>query len=307
MSGSAPWILDDFKSLPLATRLRQALGARNREYAARHELTMRESFGAQAVMCYLPAEDGQSHGNFLTESYLHILEKTDWCKRLGKVHTQARHWLPREERRWRELDSSNSSDALLMNIFCFPGTLRESRVFDLLGIENGTLPEFGVRARVPLANGRFDRTEIDMRIGGLLVEAKLTEPDFQSSDAAVLETYRDFAEVFERQSLPREGSRYISYQLIRNVLAAYAGQCSFCVMADARRPDLREAWYQVMRCVQILDLRLRCKMITWQELAEALPDRLQTFLVEKYGIAPGNGAAVVDTSMGGADEFRPWI
>jgi hypothetical protein len=306
MGRPASWILNTLKSSPLASWLRQELGEGNRAYAARHELTLRESFGAQAVICNPPAEDGQSHGNFLTESYRHILERADWCRRLGKVHAQAQYWLPREGRGWRELDSANSSDALLMNIFCFPGTLRQSRVFDLLGIENGSLPEFGVRGRVPLANGRFDRTEIEMRIGGLLMEAKLTEADFQSSDAAVLDSYRNFAEVFERQSLRQSGSRYISYQLIRNVLAAFASQYSFCVMADARRPDLREAWYQVMRCVRILGLRLRCKMITWQEVAETLPARLQTFLDEKYGISPGNGEGVCDAGAG-SDDFRPWI
>jgi Restriction Endonuclease associating with ARP len=193
-----------------------------------------------------------------------------------------------------------------MNIFCFPGTLKESRVFDLLGVENGLLPEFGVRARVPLANGRVDRTEIDMRIGDLLVEAKLTESDFQCSDAEVVDGYRDFAEVFERRSLPRDGKRYVSYQLIRNVLAAHAMQCSFCVMADARRPDLQEAWFAIMRCVRILDLRLRCKMITWQELAEALPEELQAFLAEKYGIAIGNSGLSFDSSAG-SDDRRPWV
>ena len=55
-------------------------------------------------------------------------------------------------------------------------------------------------------------------------------------------------------------------------------------MADARRPDLREAWYAVMRCVKPADLRVRCKMITWQEVSEVLPCRLQDFLREKYGI-----------------------
>jgi hypothetical protein len=294
------------KSSPFANRLRQELGARNREYAAHYQLTMRESYGAQPVICYLPSEDSECHGNFLPESYRAILGNGAWAKRLNKVHTQARFSLPREERRWRELDSCNSSDALLMNIFCFPGAVNESRVFDLLGVENGLLPEFGVRARVPLANGRVDRTEIDMRIGDLLVEAKLTESDFQCSDAEVVEGYRDFAEVFERRSLPRDGKRYVSYQLIRNVLAAHAMQCSFCVMADARRPDLQEAWFAVMRCVRILDLRLRCKMITWQELAEALPEELQTFLAEKYGIATGNSGLSFDSSAG-SDDLRPWV
>jgi hypothetical protein len=77
---------------------------------------------------------------------------------------------------------------------------------------------------------------------------------------------------------------YLGYQLIRNVLGAYANQCSFCVMADARRPDLREAWYAVMRCVKSADLRTRCKMVTWQEVSEVLPMELQEFLREKYGI-----------------------
>jgi hypothetical protein len=41
----------------------------------------------------------------------------------------------------------------------------------------------------------------------------------------------------------------------------------------------------VMKCVRPVDLRIRCKVLTWQELAKALPPRLQEFLSEKYGIA----------------------
>jgi hypothetical protein len=106
-----------------------------------------------------------------------------------------------------------------------------------------------------------------------------------------VEAYRDFAEVFEHRNLPHDGCRYLSYQLIRNVLAAHHGHCSFCVMLDARRPDLREAWFAVMSCIRIIDLRLRCKVLTWQELAEVLPAKLQRFLQEKYGIAAGNSAS----------------
>ena len=72
--------------------------------------------------------------------------------------------------------------------------------------------------------------------------------------------------------------------MIRNVLAAHAAGASFCLLADARRPDLREQWFAVMRCVRDAELRTRCKMLTWQELAEVLPERLQEFLAEKYGI-----------------------
>ena len=85
---------------------------------------------------------------------------------------------------------------------------------------------------------------------------------------------------------------YASYQLIRNVLAAHATGCSFCVIHDARRPDLREEWFQVMAAVKSADLRVRLKVLTWQELAAFLPDSLQHFLDVKYGIAaPGRTAS----------------
>ena len=57
----------------------------------------------------------------------------------------------------------------------------------------------------------------------------------------------------------------------RNVLAAYARGCSFCVIHDERRPDLREAWFEVMAAVKPAELRVRLKVLTWQELAAALP------------------------------------
>ena len=65
-----------------------------------------------------------------------------------------------------------------MNVFCYPGVLRNGGVSGLLGAAPGVLPCFGYKARVPFANGKFDRTEVDLRLGDVLVEAKLTESDF---------------------------------------------------------------------------------------------------------------------------------
>jgi len=281
MAGLAP----DLRPFPYAASLRAEIAACNRRYADLHKIPVCESIGRPPVLCYAPSEDGLTHGNFLRESYRAILKNDTWRLRLGKVHTQARQSLPRNGYRWRELDSSNSSDALLMNIFCCPGTLKQEALLSVLGVERGTVPRFGVRARVPMANGRFDRTEIDMQLGDLLVEAKLTEADFQSKEANVVEAYRDFIEVFDPELLRHAGERYSSYQLIRNVLAAHAGGSRFCVMMDARRPDLRDAWFEVMRAIRDHDLRLRCKMLTWQELAAVAPVKLQQFLAEKYGIS----------------------
>src|SRR5687768_2051039 len=189
----------------LAAAVRRELSVRNQAYAHNHALPHCLTYGEMPVVCYEP--DGDRHGNFIAPSYRAILADPAWAARLLKTHAQARSSLPRNGRRWRELDSSNSSDALLMNIFCYPRVFTGGRLATLLGVAENARPRFGVRARVPLANGRADRTEIDMQLGDLLVEAKLTEPDFQSRDRAVVESYRDFTAVFERSVLSRDGDR----------------------------------------------------------------------------------------------------
>ncbi len=319
------------KTSVYAGALRSELAWRNRAYARGRPHV--ESYGGEPVVVYAP--DGARHGNFLDEAYGAIQTKKEWMRRFNKVHAQASRALPKPLgeplRKWRELDSSMSSDALLMNVFCTPGVVESDAVSRMLGVERGTAPEFGWKARVPLKSGLFDRTEVDMRLGPLLVEAKLTESDFQMRKESVIEGYRDFDAVFERDLLPRvaiaTGRRkaetefpedysqefeslvvssetrpvellpppveqgYESYQLIRNVLAAYAQGSSFCVLHDERRPDLREAWFQVMAAVKSAEFRVRLKVLTWQELAAVLPENLCGFLDVKYGIvAPGRTA-----------------
>jgi len=78
--------------------------------------------------------------------------------------------------------------------------------------------------------------------------------------------------------------KYVSYQLIRNVLAAHELNMDFCTLLDARRPDLLEDWYNIARCIRSATLRARCKVLTWQELSLCLPASLQRFLSVKYGI-----------------------
>jgi hypothetical protein len=266
--------------------LRRELSERNQAFARKHRLPHHLSYGALPTVAYDPFENGTRHGNFLEQSYRAILADREWARRLTKVHSQGRRSLPQNERGfWCELDSSNSSDALLMNVFCYPGTLRSAAVRRMLGVIDAAELSFGVCARVALVGGRQDATEVDMRIGSLLVEAKLTETDFQSKNKEVLERYRDLHDAFDTRALPRRRDVYLSYQLLRNVLAAHATECAFCVIMDARRPDLMQAWYDVLRCVKSAELRVRLKALTWQELAQILPVTLQRFLEEKYGIA----------------------
>jgi hypothetical protein len=267
-----------------AASLWYELCARNASYAAGSQLPHALSSGHQAVVVYQSTDDRQHHGNFIDASYRAILKRPEWRRRLQKVHCHGNQSLPRSEWVWRELDSSMSSDALLMNIFCYPGLTKRREVSRLLGTEIGEIPQFGFMPRVPLVTGAVERTEVDMKLGDLLFEAKLTEGDFQIQDERIVHQYCDLRGVFECRKLPRQGKHYVSYQLLRNVLAAHALNLSFCVLLDARRQDLLEQWYRVMRCIRSATLRTRCKVLTWQELAACLPSALRKFLSVKYGI-----------------------
>jgi hypothetical protein len=271
--------------MSFAAALRRDLADCARKYALAEALPHCLSYGEAPIICFEPYHDNSRHGNFFPASYKAICADPAWQRRLAKVHTLGHRALPATDRgRWMELDSCTSSDALLMNIFCHPGALRDRKVCALLGVEPGLSPCFGYRARVPLTNGRFDRTEVDLLLGNLLVEAKLTESDFQSAPKRALQAYRDFDKVFDSSQFPQTGDNYLSYQLLRNVLAAFALQCSFCVLVDARRPDLVDAWYAVMRCVKPVELRTELRISTWQEVADSAPLGLRTFLAKKYGL-----------------------
>jgi hypothetical protein len=123
-----------------------------------------------------------------------------------------------------------------------------------------------------------------MRVGDLLVEAKLTEVDFQFAPMRLVERYRAVDEVFDREMLEvtRRGVR--SYQLVRGVLAAHASGGRFCVLCDGRRGDLVEDWCAVLRAMRGVELRGRMGLVTWQEVAKKVPARLGEFLGEKYGV-----------------------
>jgi hypothetical protein len=185
-----------------AGQLRAELALRNRVYARSHPHV--ESYGGNPVVVYAP-QDGR-HGNFYPPAYAAIAAHAEWIRRFDKTHSQGRS-LPRPQidpaRKWRELDSCMSSDALLMNIFCTQQVIASPAIRRMMGIDMESEPQLGWKAHVPLKNKRVDRTEVDMRWGDLLVEAKLTESDFQCREAHIVEAYRDLGEVFHCDLLPR--------------------------------------------------------------------------------------------------------
>ena len=346
-----------------ASLLRRDLNARAQHLATTSGLLHEQTTGSEPSILFGHQEQaGQiRHGNFHPASYAAICANPAWSRRLAKVHTAHRRVRARADWHWMELDCANSSDALLMNIFCHPqvfstGYLNPA-VANLLGVPPDTPPNFGLHPGVPLKQSPAisrrktarslrqldsplplfgnndihthppqaeesahlkDRTEIDLQLGSLFLEAKLTESNFQTASPRLIERYRDLETIFAVERLPSkiitptpalpavedfsdleeppinpasqsQTSTHPStivqgYQLIRNVLAAFASDASFCVLCDARRRDLIETWYSILAAVHYPSFAWRLKLLTWQELAATLPNDLQDFLAIKYGI-----------------------
>lgn len=281
MSISGQPILD----VPGWAGLREELSLRNLRYATTHGYLYERSDGRVPSIIFGRDDNGR-HGNFHPKAYQRICANDQWAKRLEKVHTASKRSRLHSNWQWKELDCCNSSDALLMSIFCHPGVLDNPSVRALLDIDSKIDPEFGYKPRSPLHGGKRDNTEIDMKVGELLVEAKLTESNFQFANMGLISRYRDLEAVFDVSELPTRNGKQCGYQLIRGALAAYATGSSFCVFCDSRRPDLVESWYRIMRAVRSFELRCRLKLLTWQELACVLSKDLQQFLAFKYGIFP---------------------
>ncbi|HWZ01605.1 MAG TPA: hypothetical protein VNX17_11010 [Edaphobacter sp.] len=322
-----------------ASLLRRDLSARAHHLARTQNLLHDISPGSEPIVIFGRDEQGR-HGNFHPASDATICANPAWLRRLTKPHTASRRSRARNDWQWMELDSANSSDALLMNIFCHPrvfnGHTLAPAVANLLNIDPATHLCFGINPGVPLKTIRkrhkanqpaknpgapepalssskgldsetwvleapttsprtatdqtlTDRTEIDLQLGNLFLEAKLTESNFQTAAPRLIERYRDLEIIFDLTRLPQKPTGAIQgYQLIRNVLAAYASDAGFCVLSDTRRRDLIEIWYSVLSAVHSHTFATRLKLLTWQELATTLPQDLQQFLDEKYGIVPAN-------------------
>jgi hypothetical protein len=213
--------------------------------------------------------------NFHPESLKNIRRTADWNARTRKAHQNVTGVL--------EMQSSNSSDALLMNIFCHPSIKQWAGVRKVLGNNMATI-EFGVPGKVRINNGQTDTTEIDMALPGAFCEAKLTEADFTHKRAEVVENYDGFQETFHIEALPRVGTDYDNYQIIRNLLAAKQHNRDHILFCDERRPDLARRYLTTVSCLRDIEVRNRCRVIFWQEIVATCGESLRKWIEEKYGI-----------------------
>lgn len=189
-----------------------------------------------------------------------------------------------------EMQSSNSSDALAMNIFCFPDFIKWKGVLKVFEIEEFKSIDFGVNPRIKKIEGGLvtgDSTEADVVINNsIIIECKLTEDGFYEKDREEVEKYIEFKKVFHIEKLRQDSIEYLNYQLIRNILAAHQINGRFILLCDMRRPDLVKSFYHTVRCIKddCIDLRTNCEIIYWQDIAKVCGTELQQFLKEKYGI-----------------------
>ncbi len=224
---------------------------------------------------YIFFEEDNKNGNFINESYNSIKNNSEWKNRLNKKHSH----FPDEN--IKEIDSSNSSDALVMNIFCFPDIYNWKGIKTLLNIDIFEEAIFGWNPELKGENFRSP-TEIDMMIGNNIFEAKLTESDFTKKEISILRKYKSFDEIFETDLLINNGL-VENYQLIRNIIAASENECNFTLLVDSRRTDLIKNFFQTIISIKDIELRKKCNFVTWQEIKEKSGKELKYFLELKYG------------------------
>lgn len=247
---------------------RAALKELAENYALEKGLSINSSYKSAAIFTKLG-------DNFFPSSYESIRRNEFWSERLQKDHTQ----VPNA----KEIQSSSSSDALLMSIFCHPKIGEWKGVRDLLKLES-IHPEFGVKPGVRKIGSKGDKTEIDLALDGIFVEAKLTESGFTEKAVLEVEAYSDLQPHFHVDLLSRKGEFFDNYQVIRNLLAAIQCERRHLLFCDERRPDLVRAYFQTVGCLREGSNRKRCGVIFWQEIARVCGRDLREFLALRYGI-----------------------
>lgn len=224
--------------------------------------------------------------NFFDESWNLISKNPQYFNRTKKIHSHFDSIIPLVY----EMQSSNSSDALAMNIFCHPKIKEWKGIRNLFQLPIISTIEFGFKPQIiKIVNGNTicDSTEVDVFINNSIIgECKLTEEDFTSKSKKEVEQYKEFKNVFHIDKLIQNETKYHNYQLIRNILAANQHDCHFILFCDIRRPDLAKSFYQTIRCIKddYINLRTRCEIIYWQDIAQVVGQDLKKFLNEKYGL-----------------------
>ena len=247
--------------------LRESLTKKAIEYAKSNDMPYDEYSSA---IIFKNIED-----NFYPLSFQNITKNDHFKDRLSKSHPNVKNAL--------EMQSSNSSDALLMNIFCHPRINKWNGPKKLLSLE-AINPIFGYKPGVLKNRNIKDDTEIDMVIGDIFFEAKLTETDFTKKHIMRVLEYNNLDTVFNLNLLTKKNNQIEGYQIIRNILAAYQCNKSHRLICDIRRGDLVREYYKIVNAIKIDELKLKMGVLFWQEIIRSCGANLKNFIKTKYGI-----------------------
>lgn len=209
--------------------------------------------------------------NFFPDTFTNICNNIDYKKRLDKTLPKAKDF--------KEMQSSNSSDALLMNFFAHPKIKEWKSLRDLISINESDNIEFGWKPE--FSNEIKLKTEIDMKIGDSIFEAKLTEKDFARKKLQTVLKYSNVGNIIDLQSLTNDNV-VSNYQLIRNLLTAEKYGYKFNLLVDESRIDLIREFYKVKCSIKISSLSDNFNFITWQEISNCVGGDLKSFITEKY-------------------------
>jgi len=251
-----------------ANTLKKELRQSSLAFAKRRCLTVDDSHSSAIIFSNIA-------DCFHPDSYENISKHADWKARTQKPHPN----VPGV----KEMQSSNSSDALLMNIFCHPFIGKWAGVKNIIRSDLESV-SFGYHGAVKLCNGEADTTEIDLSLTDSFCEAKLTESDFTKKQPTVVENYVGLKETFHIEALPRKGNDYDNYQIIRNLIASVQHNRKHFLLCDERRPDLVRRYMGTVSCLREVQSRVNCRVIFWQELVAACGASLREWIEEKYGI-----------------------
>lgn len=209
--------------------------------------------------------------NFYPETFANICDKIDYKKRLDKPHSKVPNF--------KEMQSSNSSDALLINFFIHPKIREWKSLRDLISINQSDDIEFGWNPQFD--NEANHKTEIDMKIGNSIFEAKLTEKDFTSKELQIVLGYSNVENIIDLKVLTNNNI-VSNYQLIRNLLTAEKHGFKFNLLIDETRIDLIREFYKVKCAIKVNSLLDNFNFITWQEISNCVGVDLKNYITEKY-------------------------
>jgi len=249
-------------------KLKQAIRASSIKFAETNNFIFDDSPKSAIIFDKIEAA-------FYPESFNAIRENINWYSRLQKPHQKIPGAM--------EMQSSNSSDALLMSVFCHPRLSSWKGVENVLGFRPEN-PTFGFNPLIEKQGTNGDKTEIDMLVGNYFVEAKLTEADFTEKTSVEVEKYKGFNQHFDVSCLSIHNDCYKNYQIIRNLLAAVQHNKQHMLLCDERRPDLVRSYMETVSCLKDQHFRKSCRVVFWQELQQACGKDLSIFLKTRYGI-----------------------